>query len=301
MRNRRSAENRVSNDPPVTIATFMFLYQAQIAQGALKDAGIGSFIPEGNTVGMAPHYANAVGGVRLQVRESDAQAARAVLNDTSYEAVAEFETDEDAVGIAGGVDRSADPWSSGSRAPDPERGLLTGRPGFLWMALAGFVVLLGIGLFFLGRGSQTTPEAPEPCEVAWKAKNWDDTLAWCSELTQARPQSFLGWVYLSQAMTERGLHGEAVVAAALRGVRRGIGGGPARAEGYGQVHALQRRCARGNHAVLNVAPGWIPSSSNVYAAGRRDSTSSMSNPRNARTRVKVLRVMLPFKGDSNRW
>ncbi len=203
----------MSNDPPVTIATFMFLYQAQIAQGALKDAGIGSFIPEGNTVGMAPHYANAVGGVRLQVRESDAEAARAVLNDTSYEAVAEFETDEDAVGTEGDVDRPAEPRVPGSWEPGPDSGLLTGRPGFLLLGLVGFVILLGIGLFFLGRGSQTTPEAPEPCEVAWKSKNWDDTLAWCSELTQARPQFHLGWIYLSQAMTERGLHGEAVVAA----------------------------------------------------------------------------------------
>jgi hypothetical protein len=63
----------------VTVATFDQVAQAHIAKNALEDAGIKAMIADENTVGMLWSVATAIGGVKVQVLEEDAETALAVL------------------------------------------------------------------------------------------------------------------------------------------------------------------------------------------------------------------------------
>ena len=66
-------------DRLVTVATFDNLVEAHMARNCLEAAGLKSFLMDEETVGMAWHLSNALGGVKLQVGEEDADEALAVL------------------------------------------------------------------------------------------------------------------------------------------------------------------------------------------------------------------------------
>jgi hypothetical protein len=55
------------------------LNQASIAQSILDSAGIESFLADANLVRMDWFYSNAVGGIKVVVREADAEEARKLL------------------------------------------------------------------------------------------------------------------------------------------------------------------------------------------------------------------------------
>lgn len=59
--------------------TFATGLEAEIAESALKAAGIPAIIKAGTAGGMRPHIAWSGGGFRILVREEDASAARDVL------------------------------------------------------------------------------------------------------------------------------------------------------------------------------------------------------------------------------
>lgn len=66
------------DDGPTTIATFLSLLEAQVARGLLEAAGIECVLLDEYASGI--HWAHGdLGGIRLQVRQSEAEAARAVL------------------------------------------------------------------------------------------------------------------------------------------------------------------------------------------------------------------------------
>ena len=66
------------DDKPATIATFLNLLEAQVARGLLQAAGIECVLLDEYASGI--HWAHGdLGGIRLQVRESEAEAARALL------------------------------------------------------------------------------------------------------------------------------------------------------------------------------------------------------------------------------
>ena len=66
-------------DRLVTVVTFDLAPEAQAAKNALEDAGIRAVVTDEATVSMLWEIANAVGGVKVQVREEDAEKALAVL------------------------------------------------------------------------------------------------------------------------------------------------------------------------------------------------------------------------------
>ena len=68
-----------SHLPPVMVGRYRDLPQAAIAKGVLESAGIESFLADDNIVGIAWHYSNAVGGIKLFVRAEDAEAAQELL------------------------------------------------------------------------------------------------------------------------------------------------------------------------------------------------------------------------------
>src|ERR1700733_1186833 len=81
-------------DELITIAQFHTMGDAQTAQGKLTSAGIAAHVRDENMINL--HMAIALGGIRLQVRDSQVVRALEVLDDfipESSEADDEDETD----------------------------------------------------------------------------------------------------------------------------------------------------------------------------------------------------------------
>jgi hypothetical protein len=79
-----------SPPPPVRVARFRDLPEAEIAKSVLDSAGIESFLAEENIVRLDWFYSNLVGGIKLLVRAEDADAARQLLEQNVPE---KFEAD----------------------------------------------------------------------------------------------------------------------------------------------------------------------------------------------------------------
>src|SRR3954467_15226270 len=62
-----------------TVATFNSPHEAALARNLLAQEGITAYVVDAETVGMIWHAGGALGGVKVQVAESDARRARAVL------------------------------------------------------------------------------------------------------------------------------------------------------------------------------------------------------------------------------
>ncbi len=72
-------------DALVTIAQFNYLAEAHLARSRLESEGIDCFLADENMVHANWLYANAIGGMRLQVRASDRASALAVLGQLADE------------------------------------------------------------------------------------------------------------------------------------------------------------------------------------------------------------------------
>jgi hypothetical protein len=71
------------NDRLVTVATFGGPIEANLAKNCLESAGVNAFLADEEAAAMAWHLTNAFGGIKLQVREQDAEEALAVLVETN--------------------------------------------------------------------------------------------------------------------------------------------------------------------------------------------------------------------------
>ena len=80
-------------DDPVTIAKFLTLGEAKLAQGKLVSVGISAFVCDENMHAMNWHMGMALGGIRLQVPDSQVVRALEVLDN--------FEPEESLEGEAG--------------------------------------------------------------------------------------------------------------------------------------------------------------------------------------------------------
>jgi hypothetical protein len=81
----------VTRSSLVTLQHFRDIPEALLAKGKLESAGIECLLADGNVVRMDWLLSNAIGGIRLQVRQHDLESARALLDEPIP---AEFE-DED--------------------------------------------------------------------------------------------------------------------------------------------------------------------------------------------------------------
>lgn len=68
----------------VTILSFTYPYEAHLAKSLLESEGIEVFIKDELTAHMNNFYSNAIGGIKLQVRDSDYKSARQILVDSGY-------------------------------------------------------------------------------------------------------------------------------------------------------------------------------------------------------------------------
>lgn len=67
-----------------TIITFTFPQDAYLAKAFLESEGIEIFLKDELTVQVHPFYSNAIGGVKLQVKESDFENGLVVLEKGGY-------------------------------------------------------------------------------------------------------------------------------------------------------------------------------------------------------------------------
>ena len=63
----------------VTIETYTYVGQADVARAELEKAGIQAFLADDNLIQMDWFLGNAVGGVKLQVAEEDAEDALQII------------------------------------------------------------------------------------------------------------------------------------------------------------------------------------------------------------------------------
>src|SRR5215472_14010388 len=85
---RRGLKFKYDESPPppeaefvsrVTVGRFRDLSEALLAKGMLESAGIECFLADQDLVRMDWFYSNAIGGMRLQVKEEDTDAATEIL------------------------------------------------------------------------------------------------------------------------------------------------------------------------------------------------------------------------------
>jgi hypothetical protein len=79
----------------VTISKFVSLGEAKLAQGKLVAAGISAFVCDENMHAMNWHMGMALGGIRLQVPDSQVVRALEVLDDFEPEAGEALSVDDD--------------------------------------------------------------------------------------------------------------------------------------------------------------------------------------------------------------
>lgn len=72
-------QNSVVSAQLITLATFDTPIDAEIAKNKLEAAGVRAFLADEATVRMASYLGPAMGGVKLQVRDSDVELALSVL------------------------------------------------------------------------------------------------------------------------------------------------------------------------------------------------------------------------------
>lgn len=67
-----------------TILTFTYPPEAHMAQGFLESEGVESILKDEMTVQVQNFYSNAIGGVKLQVRDYDMEKAMTILESGGY-------------------------------------------------------------------------------------------------------------------------------------------------------------------------------------------------------------------------
>lgn len=69
----------------VTIARFSNAFDMHVVKGRLEADGIECFVRDEHTITAIPIYDIALGGIKLQVREADVEAAKEILKTVTYE------------------------------------------------------------------------------------------------------------------------------------------------------------------------------------------------------------------------
>lgn len=68
----------------ITIKTFNFAHESAIIRSRLEAEGIYCFVQDELTALVHPFHSQAIGGIKLQVREEDLEEAVRILKETGY-------------------------------------------------------------------------------------------------------------------------------------------------------------------------------------------------------------------------
>ena len=74
----------MENEKFVTVLTSAYMYEIAIVQGRLEAESITCFVKDEFIIQIHPFYSNAVGGIKLQVKESDLNQAIEILKEPGY-------------------------------------------------------------------------------------------------------------------------------------------------------------------------------------------------------------------------
>ncbi len=170
------------NEPLTTVAAFNTPVEAELARNHLEENGIAAVVVDAETVGMLFHAGGALGGVKVQVVESDAARARAVL--ASREGRAGLSEDDD-YGLddriqAGGHSRLRNGFfRPGDEDEDEEAAdSRSGPASWAWRVGVIGLVVLGLVVLLFMRAAPIRPHAspsgeppaaaqqPRPVDVA---------------------------------------------------------------------------------------------------------------------------------------
>jgi hypothetical protein len=78
----------------VTIKTYSYHNDCLIDKAKIESAGIPCMLVDENTIMVQPFYSNALGGIKLQVNESDAEEALKILSDSPPEDSIDYNSEE---------------------------------------------------------------------------------------------------------------------------------------------------------------------------------------------------------------
>lgn len=87
----------IPDDPLVTVASYTYPLEAHLARTKLESEGIEAFVADEHMVQANWLYSLAIGGVRLQVKESGAELALSILNSNTESTSEELSTSTYAV------------------------------------------------------------------------------------------------------------------------------------------------------------------------------------------------------------
>ncbi len=71
-------------DNLITVISFTYPHEAHLAKGKLQSEGVEVFIKDEMTAHVNNFYSNAIGGVKLQVRDDDVDTAHRILLESGY-------------------------------------------------------------------------------------------------------------------------------------------------------------------------------------------------------------------------
>jgi hypothetical protein len=74
----------MNTDNYITVLTFSYPNEIAIIRGRLESEGIECFVQDELTVQVNPFYSNAIGGIKLQVKESDLKQTVEILKEGGY-------------------------------------------------------------------------------------------------------------------------------------------------------------------------------------------------------------------------
>lgn len=73
-----------NNDKFITVLTFTYSHELAVVRGRLESEGIVCNAQDEVTAQVNPLYSNAIGGIKLQVKESDLERAVEILKESGY-------------------------------------------------------------------------------------------------------------------------------------------------------------------------------------------------------------------------
>jgi hypothetical protein len=101
------------DEPLVTVSTFSTPAEAELARNLLQERGIVAFVADAEAVATLWHLSPALGGVKVQVKESELQKARRVLASRPGRGVDDY-------GLVKRSRRAPAPHREQPRDPDPD-------------------------------------------------------------------------------------------------------------------------------------------------------------------------------------
>tara|TARA_R110002167_G_scaffold365808_1_gene591488 strand:- start:138 stop:719 length:582 start_codon:yes stop_codon:yes gene_type:complete len=167
----------------ITVATLSSPVEASLVQNQLEAAGIRSFMSDEAAVGMAWYLGNAIGGVKVQVAESDAPRAFDVVND--HEPVTITEADwRNTARLDGEAEEFDSQWEedeaaeeeSAAKTPDSDLNEIVDRAwkmavyGIMLFPLQLYSLLLLIKIAF--RGEHLSVEQRRKVRFSYFVNTW---------------------------------------------------------------------------------------------------------------------------------